>query len=214
MHSGYFSGFLLQVYNLARLPKANSSSTWTDSCSLNSLSLLESDLLNFTRIEESRVDGLFSYIVLNVCARLVFVASCMHLVLSFNEIFFILSDHLSVSLISFECIRLILDHLPQMCLFSYQIPNLCEIISELSVLRPLPPCLHVTLHHVLDYHLLGVYPLLVLLPELPHQLLLVPVELLVDAHVRVLLHPQHVLHHLRHLPGLRYLQFTRLFLKL
>jgi hypothetical protein len=82
------------------------------------------------------------------------------------------------------------------CLFGYQVPNLCEIISELPVLGPLPPRLHVTLHHVLDYHLLRVYPLLVLLPELPHQLLLVLVELLVDAHVRVLLHPQHVLHHL------------------
>jgi hypothetical protein len=112
MHSGYFSGFLLKVNNLARLPKTYSSSAWTDSCSLNSLSLLESDLLNFTGIEESRVDSLFSYIVLNVCARLVLISSSMHLVLSFNEIFFILSDHLSVRLISFECIRLILDHLP------------------------------------------------------------------------------------------------------
>ena len=117
MHNGYISGFLLKVNNLARLSKAYSSSTWTDSCSLNSLSLLESDLLNFTRIKESGVDGLFSYIVLNVCVRLVFVSSCMHLVLSFNEIFFILSDHLSVSLISFESICLILDHLTQMRLF-------------------------------------------------------------------------------------------------
>lgn len=203
MHSGYLSGFFFEVDDLARFPETHSSSTRAHTSSLNSLSLLESDLLNFTRVKESRVDGLLSHIVLNVRARLVFVTSGMHLVLSFNEIFFILSDILSVSLISFERISLILDHLAQMCLLRDQIPDLREIIRELPLLGPLPPGLHMRLHDVLDEHLLFVYPLHVLVPELSHQLLLVLVELLVDAHVRVLLHPQHVLHHLRHLPRLR-----------
>ena len=100
-----------------------------------------------------------------------------------------------------------------MCLLRDQIPYLCEVISELPLFGPLPPCLHMCLHHIFDEHLLLVYPVEVLLPELPHQLLLVLVELLVDAHVRVLLHPQHVLHHLRDLARLRNFLLARFFLE-
>ena len=53
------------------------------------------------------------HVVLNVRTRLIFVAS-VHLILSFNEIFFILSDHLSISFVPFESIGLILDHFSEM----------------------------------------------------------------------------------------------------
>jgi hypothetical protein len=112
-----FTRLFLQVDDLPWLFQAHSTSTWAHGSCLNTLPLLKCDFLNLTGVKQGWINCLLVRIIWKHCAWLILACS-RQLILSIDKFFFILSNNLSICLVAFQCIRLILNHLSQMCLFS------------------------------------------------------------------------------------------------
>ena len=127
-----------------------------------------------------------------------------------DEIFLLLLYHLGICLVPLESIRSLLDHLSGLGLLSDQVPDLSEVVREVLVLCPLVLGLNMRHHRRLGEHVLGLKAVVVLGAELPHQVFLLFVKLLVQLKVLLLLKFQNVFHHIGDVSRLRDVRFTRI----
>ena len=175
------------------------------------MSLQECNLLDLTGIKESGVDGLLICVVQksDIRHRLIFVFN-HYLVLPCDELLLLLLYHLGICLVPLQRISLLLDHLSGLGLLRDQVPDLREVVRKLLVICPPLLGLNMRHHRRLGEHVLGLKAVAVLSAELPHQVFLLLVELLVHLKVLLLLKFQNVLHDVGDVAGLRDVRFTRI----
>jgi hypothetical protein len=131
-------------------------------------------------------------------------------VLPCDELLLLLLYHLGICLVPLESISFLLNHFSGLGLLGDQVPDLSEVVSELLVLCPLLLGLNMSHHSRLGEHVLGLKAVVVLGAELPHQVFLLFVKLLVQLKVLLLLKFQHVFHDIGDVTRLRDVRFTRI----
>ena len=125
-----------------------------------------------------------------------------------DKLLLLLLYHLGIRLVPLESIRFLLDHLSGLSLLGDQVPDLSEVVRELLFLRPLLLGLNMRHHRGLGEHVLCLKAVVVLGAELPHQVLLLFVKLLVQLKVLFLLKFQNVFHDIGDVSRLRDVRFT------
>ena len=130
--------------------------------------------------------------------------------LSCDELLLLLLYHLGICFAPLKSISLLLDHLSSLSLLGDQVPNLGKVVRKLLFLCPLLLGLNMSHHRRLGEQVLGLKAVVIFGAELPHQVFLIFVKLLVQLQILLLLKFQNVFHDIGDMSRLRDVRFSRI----